>query len=247
MQACCLFVGGTPILACCWYHPNMAAHEPLVDTTTTTSSNDYKIPLFSHPFVSLYLSLSSSFTSNMYTPRSDWRRNDPNIRPSSVATSYNSSPPLTKKPSKTALEMDHSDDKMHKLARRPIPGKSVAALQQQHQYFMQRSMSPSGSVRSNASSERGVPQQQQRLSPLSNNHHHQHQQQQQQEDYLQHPQEGVEDRPVSPSATIRSEQSSLAASTGSSQQTIIRRLSTSSSQESKVIQAMNWFITYAYK
>lgn len=165
----------------------------------------------------------------MYTSRSDWRRNDPNIRPSSVATSYNSSPPLTKKPSKTALELDHSDDKMHKLARRPIPGKSVAALQQQHQWFMQRSMSPSGSVRSNASSERGVPQQQQRLSPLSNNH------QQQQEDYLQHPQEGMEDRPVSPSATIRSEQSSLAASTGSSQQTIIRRLSTSSSQESKVI------------
>ncbi|KAI7880051.1 hypothetical protein K492DRAFT_207811 [Lichtheimia hyalospora FSU 10163] len=163
----------------------------------------------------------------MYTSRSDWRRNDPNIRPSSVATSYNTSPPLTKKPSKTALELDHSDEKMHKLARRPIPGKSVAALQQQHQWFMQRSMSPSGSVRSNASSERGIPQQQQRLSPLSNNHH-------QQEDYLQHPQEGVEDRPVSPSATIRSEQSSLAASTGSSQQTIIRRLSTSSSQESKV-------------
>lgn len=219
MQACCLVVGGTPILACCWYHPKMAAHEHLVDIPAMTTKSTL-FP-FRNPFVSL-----SFFV--MYTSRSDWRRNDPNIRPSSVATSYNTSPPLKKKPSKTALELEHSDDKMHKLARRPIPGKSVAALQQQHQYFMQRSMSPSGSVRSNASSERGISQQQ-RLSPLSNNHH-------QQEDYLQHPQESVEDRPVSPSATIRSEQSSLAASTGSSQQTIIRRLSTSSSQESRVIQ-----------
>ncbi|KAI8148666.1 hypothetical protein BJV82DRAFT_592896 [Fennellomyces sp. T-0311] len=77
--------------------------------------------------------------------RKDWRRSDPNVRPSSVAMSYSQSPTT-----KTT-----SDDQF-KLSRRPVPvGKSVAALQQQHQWLMQKSndgLSPSGSIRSNHSS-----------------------------------------------------------------------------------------------
>ncbi|KAG2223254.1 hypothetical protein INT45_006135 [Circinella minor] len=77
----------------------------------------------------------------------DWRRSDPNIRPSSVAMSYSQSPTT---PTKTTGNEDF------KLARRPVPvGKSVAALQQQHQWLMQKSTegpSPSGSVRSSQSS-----------------------------------------------------------------------------------------------
>ncbi|KAI7856074.1 hypothetical protein BDC45DRAFT_555919 [Circinella umbellata] len=77
----------------------------------------------------------------------DWRRSDPTIRPSSVAMSYSQSPTT---PTKTTGNDDF------KLARRPVPvGKSVAALQQQHQWLMQKSTegpSPSGSVRSSQSS-----------------------------------------------------------------------------------------------
>ncbi|KAI9497013.1 hypothetical protein BDB00DRAFT_806407 [Zychaea mexicana] len=81
-----------------------------------------------------------------YSSSKDWRRSDPNIRPSSVAMSYSQSP----NPTKTATADEF------KLSRRPVPaGKSVAALQQQHQWLMQKSSegpSPSGSVRSSHSS-----------------------------------------------------------------------------------------------
>ncbi|KAI9274496.1 hypothetical protein BDA99DRAFT_497688 [Phascolomyces articulosus] len=85
-----------------------------------------------------------------YSTSKDWRRSDPNIRPSSVAMSYSQSPTS---PSKT-----NGSTEDFKLSRRPVPvGKSVAALQQQHQWLMQKSNegpSPSGSVRSVQSSVR---------------------------------------------------------------------------------------------